>query len=131
MANAMLDAEPMGWFGPSARELAADVRADFERTLTVLREENSTLRRMVEAQSARADMLLLELTKSTVHAVNSAPINTGGPPVTATRRPTSADPIRGLGNVLDPVKLGHPDGEFTSEAAASLMAAEDDDVAAA
>lgn len=99
-------------------------REGYERTLAVLREENSTLRRMVEASNSRGDSLTTELARSLV--VQPTP-----PPVLAAptliRRPTSPDPIRGLGNVLDPVKIGDPDGEFESIDAASLMAIEESD----
>ena len=112
-------------------ELSATVdgaRVYFERTLVVLREENSMLRRVLETASARADQLTTEYVRALVVQPTPAPIAT----VTAmTRRPTSSDPIRGLGNVLDPVKIGDPDGEFTSLRAASLMAAEEDDDGAA
>lgn len=150
MANAMLDADPMtdvelgivrysvpSGYGPwrqrawhagflTGRAMKTqEARADFERTLVILREENSTLRRMLEAQTARADQLATDLIRGL--AVQAPRITTGGPPVTAIRRPTGKDPIAGLGNVLDPVDFGDPNGQFASAAAASLMAAEEDD----
>lgn len=98
-------------------------RDDFERTLTVLREENSTLRRMLEAAQRRQDDLLAELVKSL--ATSAAPAR---PPLTvAPPKRTSKDPIEGLGNVLDPVGYDHPMASFTNERAASLMGAEDED----
>lgn len=102
-----------------------EAREDFERTLAILREENSTLRRLLEAQTARADQLAIDLIRGL--AVQAPRINTGGPPVTSIRRPTGKDPIAGLGNYLDEVPIGDPNGLFTSAAAASLMAAEEDD----
>lgn len=102
-------------------------RLDSERTLAVLREENSTLRRMLEATAARADTLTTELARS---LVMTAPAPRPGgltPPPPAVRVPTSPDPIRGLGNILDPVPFTDPDGEFRSVEAASLMAVEEDD----
>jgi len=101
----------------------------FERTLAVLREENSMLRRVLETASARADQLTTEYVKALV--VQPTSCSPTPPSPIPTRRPTSADPIRGLGNVLDPVKIGDPDGEFSSLRAASLMAAEEDDDGAA
>jgi len=98
---------------------------NFERTLAVLREENSMLRRVLETASARADQLTTEYVRAL--AMNPMPGGPTPPPPIAGRRPTSPDPIRGLGNVLDPVKIGDPDGEFSSLRAASLMAAEEDD----
>jgi len=101
----------------------AIAREDFERTVAILREENSTLRRMLEATAARADTLSIELARSlVVQAPALRPAPASVPP-----RRTSADPIKGLGNVLDPIPLGNPEGEFDSVRAASLMAAEDDD----
>lgn len=130
MANAMLDADRMfvtvRTLDAARAAALASARAEFERTLIVLREENSTLRRMLEAAATRADTLLTELARSLV--VQATPAPTPGP---RPRLPVSADPIRGLGNVFDHLKPGDPDGEFASLAAASLMAAEDDDGAAA
>ena len=102
-----------------------DARADYERTLAVLREENSTLRRMLEASSARADTLTLELAKTVVVQPTPRPA-----PPSISRR-ASRDPIPGLGNLLDPVPFGDAAGSFATEAAASLMGAEDDGPAAA
>jgi hypothetical protein len=103
-----------------------DVRADFERTLAVLREENSTLRRMLEAASRRADDLSVALAKSVV--VQATPLPA---PPSIPRKRTSAEAIQGLGNLLDPVPFGDTTGLFDNARAASLMAAEDDDGAAA
>lgn len=97
-------------------------REDFERTLVVLREENSTLRRMLEAAATRADALLTELAKS----VAVQPTPKPAPAPVADRRPTSKDPIEGLGNVLDPVDFGHHAATFNSPRAASLMLADDE-----
>lgn len=105
-----------------SREAFAAMRETFERTLAVVREENATLRRMLEAQTARADRLSLEITKSA--AVSPLP---RPEPAAVPRRRTSRDPIEGLGNVLEPVGFEDEHATFTSERAASLMAAEDDD----
>jgi hypothetical protein len=97
----------------------ADARATFERVIAVLREENSLLRRHLEAAHRRADEQATALVKSLV--VSATPL----PTVAPDRRPTSKDPIAGLGNVLDDLPLGHPDGVFTDERAASLMMADE------
>jgi len=131
MANAMLDAEPMWLSRRSVNALddaVTTIAGNFERTLAVLREENSTLRRMLEAEGARANQLLLELTKA---AVLSAATSVAGPAAAHVGSPpprrTSKDPVPGVGNLLDPVPFGDKAGLFDTEAAASLMAAEDDD----
>jgi len=98
---------------------------NFERTLAVLREENSMLRRVLETASARADQLTTEYVRALV--VQPTPLPTTQEPRPALHRPTGKDPIKGLGNVLDPVPFGHPEGAFDSQRAASLMAAEEDD----
>lgn len=98
-------------------------REHFERTVAVLREENSTLRRMLEAAQRRQDELLGELVKSL--ATTAAPARQ--PLASAPPKRTSRDPIDGLGNVLDPVPYDHAMASFTSERAASLMGAEDED----
>lgn len=98
----------------------ATARTDFERTLAVLREENSTLRRMLEAASQRADGLALEIAKSMV--IQATP-----PPQPVEVKRTSRDPIAGLGSIFDPVAHDHPEATFTDARAASLMAAEEDD----
>lgn len=127
MANAMLDAGPM-WLSRRAADALDDAltctRDTFERTLAVLREENSTLRRLFEAAAARADQLALELTKAVVIQPTPRPLAAVPP------RRTSREPVPGVGNVLDPVTLGDPAGMFDTVAAASLMAAEDDASAA-
>jgi hypothetical protein len=100
-------------------------RVEFERTLAVLREENSTLRRMLEASALRADSLTTEVARSLVVQPTPGPT----PPPAALvglRKPTGRDPIQGLGNVLDPVPIGDPHGEFSSLRAASLMMAEEE-----
>jgi hypothetical protein len=102
-----------------------DARADYERTVVVLREENATLRRMLEAAQTRVDALTTDLVKSL------AIVPTPQPAPPSVSRKTSTNPIRGLENLLDPLNLGDPNGEFSSERAASLMAAEDDDGAPA
>jgi hypothetical protein len=104
-----------------------EAREDFERTVAVLREENSTWRRAFEAATARADALLTELTRSVAGIQPVA----APPPVPAPPRRTTKDPIDGLGNVLDPVPLGDPMGMFTTERAASLMLADEDEERAA
>jgi hypothetical protein len=103
-----------------------DARADYERTVVVLREENATLRRMLEAAQARVDALTTDLVKSL--AVTAPPVPTA--PASLPRR-TPTDPIRGLGNLLDEVPFGDPAGSFADATAASIMAAEDDDGAPA
>lgn len=134
MANAMLDAQPMTQrravdpYLQGYQAARAECRQDFERTLAVLREENSTLRRMVESASTRADTLATELARS---LVIQAPAPKPGPAVPPPVRRTSPDPIAGLGNLLDPVPLGHPEGEFDRVSAASLMAITDDDASGA
>lgn len=97
----------------------------FERTLAVLREENSTLRRLCEQTAQRADALAAETIRALVAQSGVGP--DARRPVMAERpdppaRPrTSRHPIPGLGNVLDPVPLGDPNGTFASEADASLL----------
>lgn len=103
-----------------------DARADFERTVAVLREENSTFRRLLEAADRRIDILLTEVAKASVVTATPVP----APPSIVKRR-TPNDPIRGLENLLDEVPLGHEAGSFDNARAASLMAAEDDDGAPA
>ena len=131
MANAMLDAQAMAArpagdpFLQGYRLAREEARADFERTLAVLREENSTLRRMLEGASTRADTLATELARSLV--MQAPPSPKPGPAVPPPVRRTSVDPIAGLGNLLDPVKIGAPEGEFETVRAASLMAVTDDD----
>jgi len=110
----------MPWL--STATLAA-LTAAYERTLTVVREENSTLRRMLEAAQARADAATAELVRSlaVTAAAPAAPLRAAPP---AGR--TSRDPIEGLGNILDPVPFGDPNGMFSNERAASLMFAEEE-----
>lgn len=108
-----------------SREAFAAMRETFERTLAVVREENATLRRMLEKEAAHADRLLTEITKSL--AVQApTPVAHAGTPARPPAR-TSRDPIEGLGNVLEPVGFEDEHATFTSERAASLMAAEDED----
>jgi hypothetical protein len=103
------------------QDLRREQRTGFERTLAVLREENSTLRRLCEQTAQRADALTAETIRALV--AQSAPLR----PVMAerpdppARSRTSRHPIPGLGNVLDPVPLGDPNGTFASEADASLL----------
>lgn len=109
------------------RDEAAAARREwrdiFERTLCVLREENSTLRRMLEQSNSRADSLALDLARAVVvQAPAITPQVASVPP-----RRTSRDPIEGLGNIFAPVDYTHPDATFGNERAASLMQAEEDE----
>lgn len=97
------------------------LRETFERTLAVVREENATLRRMLEASDARARDLLLEITKA--QAIQPTP----RPEATRPIGRTPKDPIKGLENAFAPVTFEDPQASFTSARAASLMAVEDDD----
>lgn len=99
-----------------ARQTRDAYRQDFERTLAVLREENSTMRRLFEAATTRADTLAAEMARQIVLA--QAPVSTA---VVPPRARTSRDPIAGLGNVLDPVPIGDPDGLFATLDEASLL----------
>jgi hypothetical protein len=94
------------------------LQASFERTLTILREENSTLRRMLEQATKRADDLAGELARSFV--LGAFGPDTRRPTITAPVR-TSRDAVPGLGNVFDPVALGDPRGTFATEDEASLL----------
>lgn len=106
--------------------------ADFERTLVVLREENATLRRMLETSNARADQLANDLARSVIVSPGFTSPGPAGTPVSELPpRRTSTDPVRGVGNMLDPVPFTDPMGEFTDARAASLMAADEDDVSSA
>jgi len=117
-------------YGAGFRDgLAAGIEADgknlerqerhFERTLAILREENSTLRRLFELTTNRADNLAGELARSLV--VGAFGPDARRPTMAVPHPPTSRDPINGLGNVLDPVPFDDPRGQFKSEAEASLL----------
>lgn len=93
-------------------------REEFERTLVVLREENSTFRKIAEGASARADSLVAELAKSIV--VSAPPPRAPAMP-TVPIAPTSKDPIRGLGDVFAPVDFTDPDSTFKNIDEASLL----------
>jgi len=100
-----------------ARQTRDAYRTDFERTLAILREENSTMRRMFEAAALRADNLAAEMARQIVLA--QAPPH---PALVSAEAPrTSRDPIHGLGNVFAPVPLGDPDGTYATEEEASLL----------
>lgn len=97
-------------------------REGFERTSAVLREENTTLRRMLEASHRRAEELSLELTKAfAIGGVGPNGTLAARREPTAPRAQTSRDPIRGLGDIFAPVKLGDPDGTFKTEDEATLL----------
>jgi len=107
------------------QDLRREQRTGFERTLAVLREENSTLRRLCEQTAQRADALAAETIRALVAQSGVGPdarrpviAERPDPPA---RSRTSRHPIPGLGNVLDPVPLGDPNGTFASEADASLL----------
>lgn len=110
------------WPWESKREAVARERETFERTLCVLREENSTLRRMLEQSNARADTLALDLARA---VVVQTPVVTPQLASVPPRR-TSRDPIEGLGNVFAPVPFDHADSTFNDARAASLMYAEEE-----
>ena len=96
------------------------LQASFERTLTILREENATMRRMLEQATKRADDLAGELARSFVLGAFGPEMRR--PVMTAPTPPrTSRDPINGLGNILDPLPFGDPRGTFQSEAEVSLL----------
>lgn len=99
------------------RQTREAYRQDFERTLAILREENSTMRRLFEMATTRADALAADLARQIVLA-QAPPVGPTGPPL---RTRTSRDPIAGLGNVFDPVKIGDPDGLFATLDEASLL----------
>lgn len=99
-------------------------RVEYERTLAVLREENSTLRRMLEATQRRADDATAELVKSLATSTRPVAAPLAAVPPAAAR--TSRDPIKGLESMFDPVPFDHPLSSFTNERAASLMDAEDE-----
>lgn len=97
-------------------------REGFERTTAVLREENATLRRMLEGAQRRGDELSLELTKAlAIGGVGPNGTLTSRREPTPSRPATSRDPIRGLGDIFAPVPLGDPDGTFKELADASLL----------
>ena len=96
------------------------LQASFERTLTILREENATIRRMLEQATKRADDLAGELARSFVLGAFGPEMRR--PTITAPAPPrTSRDAVPGLGNVFDPVAFDDPRGSFRSEAEASLL----------
>lgn len=104
------------WVSPAVLQAITD---SFERTLAVLREENATLRRLYEAEHARGDRLLDEIARQAVQYAMPRPMPPNIPTVPRAR--TSRDPIGGLGNVLEPLPFGDPNGMFKSEQDAALV----------
>lgn len=103
------------WVSPA---VLSAITESFERTLAVLREENATLRKLLEAAHARTDQQATELTR--LLATSAVPRIAPNMP-TVPRARTSRDPIEGLGNVFDPLPHGDPRGMFKSEMDAALV----------
>jgi hypothetical protein len=110
------------WPWDTKRAALLRQREDFERTLIVLREENSLLRRLLEAAHRRSDQQAADLTRALTTAPPARPPLTA--PAEAPRR-TSKDPL-GVGSLFEPVDYKHPEATFTSADAAALMYAEDE-----
>lgn len=108
------------------REALARQAETYERALAIVREENSQLRRLLDAAHRRTDQLTTDLVKSLATSAAPAALPLTAPPPAVARR-TSRDPIEGLGNAFDPVPYDHPLSSFTNERAASLMDAEDEE----
>lgn len=104
------------WVSPVVLQAITDT---FERTLAVLREENTTLRKLLEAAHQRTDQQATELTR--LLATSAVPRMAPNVPTVPPRPRTSRDPIDGLGNVFDPVDYKDPRGMFKSEQEAALV----------